>query len=91
MGSNKNRTFVTRFGTCSKDCYGSCVFTGYWDDSAPTQKLVKTNPNRDHPFTQGVFCPKFTDRQKILYHEERLKQPLYRSGEKGLNQFHQIS
>ncbi len=91
MGSNKSRTFVTRFGTCSKDCYGSCVFTGYWDDSAPIQKLVKANPNKEHPFTQGFFCPKFTDRQKILYHEERLKQPLYRSGEKSINKFQKIT
>ncbi|MHA1511459.1 MAG: molybdopterin-dependent oxidoreductase, partial [Promethearchaeota archaeon] len=91
MGSNKNQSFVTRFGTCSKDCYGSCVFSGYWDDSAPIQKLVKANANKEHPFTQGFFCPKFIDRQKILYHEERLKHPLYRSGEKGLNKFQEIS
>lgn len=90
MDSNKNQTFVTRFGTCSKDCYGSCVFTGYWNDSAPIRKFVKANPNKDHPFTQGFFCPKFTDRQKILYHEERLKHPLYRSGKKGLNKFQEI-
>jgi len=91
VDSNKNQTFVSRFGTCSKDCYGSCVFSGYWDDSASIQKLVKANPNKDHPFTQGFFCPKFTDRQKILYHEERLKNPLYRSGEKGFNSFQKIS
>ncbi len=87
MGSNKNQTLISRFGTCSKDCYGSCVFTGYWDDSAPIQKLIKAIPNKEHPFTQGFFCPKFTNRQKILYHEERLKHPLNRSGEKGLNKF----
>ena len=91
MDLNKNETLISRFGTCSKDCYGSCVFTGYWDDSAPIQKLVKASPNKEHPFTQGIFCPKFTDRQKILYHEERIKQPLYRSGKKGVNQFQKIS
>jgi anaerobic selenocysteine-containing dehydrogenase len=91
VDSNKNQTFVSRFGTCSKDCYGSCVFTGHWDDSAPIQKLLKANPNKEHPFTQGIFCPKFADRQKILYHEDRLKDPLYRSGEKGLNIFQKIS
>ena len=91
MDSNKNQTLISRFGTCSKDCYGSCVFTGYWDDSAPIQKLVRAIPNKEHPFTQGFFCPKFADRQKILYHEERLKHPLFRSGEKGLNKFQEIS
>ncbi|QEE15023.1 molybdopterin-dependent oxidoreductase [Promethearchaeum syntrophicum] len=91
MDLNKNHTLIPRFGTCTKDCYGSCVFTGYWDDSAPIQKLVKANPNKKHPFTQGIFCPKFTDRQTILYHEERIKHPLYRLGKKGLNQFQNIS
>ena len=91
MGSNKKQPIVTRFGTCSKDCYGSCVFTGYWDDSAPIHKLIKAIPDKKHPFTQGIFCPKFANREKILYHEERLKHPLIRTGRKGLNKFKEIS
>ncbi len=60
---NFKKTFNTiRFGTCSKDCYGSCVFKGLWDDNAPKNKLIKAIPDKKHPFTNGFFCPKFKQR-----------------------------
>jgi len=80
-----------RYGTCSKDCYGSCVFRGVWDDKAPEFKFVSANPLKDHPFTQGFFCPKYKKRENLLYHQDRLKQPLIRDGPKSKNIFKPIS
>ncbi len=86
------KTFNTiRFGTCSKDCYGSCVFKGIWDDNAPKNKLIKAIPDKKHPFTNGFFCPKFKQRQHLLYHRDRLINPLIRNGPKSVNDFKNIS
>lgn len=81
---------TTRFGTCSKDCYGSCFFLGEWDDQAPEKKLVKATPLKTHPFTQGTFCKKLNNRQQLIYHPDRLKHALIRTGPKGKNEFKEI-
>ncbi|MFX1568692.1 MAG: molybdopterin-dependent oxidoreductase [Promethearchaeota archaeon] len=79
-----------RFGTCSKDCYGSCVFTGTWDDNMPEKKFLKADPMKAHPFTNGFFCPKLTRRQDLIYHKDRVKNPLIRTGPKPENNFKSI-
>ncbi len=81
---------TTRFGTCSKDCYGSCFFLGEWDDQAPEKKLIKATPLKTHPFTQGTFCKKLNNRQQLIYHPDRLKDALIRTGPKGKNEFKEI-
>lgn len=89
---NLNNTSNTiRFGTCSKDCYGSCVFKGIWDDFALENKLIKVIPDKKHPFTNGFFCPKFKQRQHLLCHQDRLINPLIRNGPKSVNDFKNIS
>jgi anaerobic selenocysteine-containing dehydrogenase len=80
-----------RFGTCTKDCYGSCVFKGIWNDDAPERKLIHARPSKNHPFTNGFFCPKLNRRQDFLYHKDRLKNPLIRNGSKSENNFKSIS
>ncbi len=82
---------VKRYGTCSKDCYGSCVFMGEWNDQAPEKKLLSAKPLKNHPLTNGFFCPKFNHREELLYHPDRLKSALVRSGPKGSNSFKTIS
>ncbi|MHA1648311.1 MAG: molybdopterin-dependent oxidoreductase [Promethearchaeota archaeon] len=74
---------MKRWNTCSKDCYGSCVFRSTWDDSIPERKMIGATPVKDHPFTQGFFCPKFSKRSEILYNSERIKSILLQSGKKG--------
>jgi anaerobic selenocysteine-containing dehydrogenase len=76
-----------RFGTCTKDCYGSCVFIGIWDDNKPEKKFLYAQPSKVHPFTNGFFCPKFTRRQDLVYHDKRLKHSLIRTGPKSENNF----
>jgi len=88
---NKQIENVKRFGTCSKDCYGSCVFMGEWNDQAPEKKLIIAEPLKNHPLTNGFFCPKLNHREELLYHPKRLKSALVRSGPKGSNSFKPIS
>lgn len=87
----KNNLTNLRFGTCTKDCYGSCVFKGLWNDEAREHKFICAVPLKDHPFTNGFFCPKYNRRQDLLYHTERLKNPLIRIGAKSENNFKPIS
>jgi anaerobic selenocysteine-containing dehydrogenase len=82
---------INRIGTCSKDCYGSCVFTGEWNDDAQEHKFFKAKPLKSHPFTNGFFCEKLTNRESLVYHAKRLIHPLIRVGEKGDNRFETIS
>ena len=88
---SNNFELKKRYGTCSKDCYGSCVFMGEWNDQAPEKKLITAKPHKEHPFTNGFFCPKLNNREKLLYHPNRLKTALIRSGSKGSNSFKPIS
>lgn len=90
MIENKNPMKI-RFGTCTKDCYGSCVFKGIWNDLAPEYKFLSANPLKDHPFTKGFFCQKLQHRENLLYHKDRLKDPLIRSGPKSENSFKSIT
>jgi len=82
---------IVRFGTCTKDCYGSCVFNGIWNDKAIEKKLLYAKPIKNHPFTNGFFCSKYNNRQELLYHPKRLKKPLARISLKPKNNFKVIS
>ncbi|MHA1932759.1 MAG: molybdopterin-dependent oxidoreductase [Promethearchaeota archaeon] len=84
---NKNN----RFGTCTKDCYGACVFNGLWHDNAQERKFINATPLKNHPFTQGFFCSKYLQRQDLLYHPDRIKKPLFRNNIKPKNSFKTIS
>jgi len=82
---------IVRFGTCTKDCYGSCVFKGIWNDNAVEHKFLSAKPLKNHPFTNGFFCSKYNNRQELLYHPKRLKKPLSRISQKPENNFKEIS
>jgi anaerobic selenocysteine-containing dehydrogenase len=64
---------------------------GEWNDQAPEKKLITAKPLKNHPLTNGFFCPKFNHREELLYHPNRLKSTLIRSGPKGSNSFKPIS
>jgi anaerobic selenocysteine-containing dehydrogenase len=91
MGFTRKYDYQKKFGTCSKDCYGSCVFESKWDDISNNNKFLEAKPLEDHPFTKGFFCPKLNEREKLIYHPERLKQPLLHVGPKGRNNFKPIT
>lgn len=83
----KKIELTKRYGTCSKDCYGSCVFMGEWNDQAPERKFLIAKPLKDHPFTNGFLCAKLNQRERLLYHHQRIKTALIRTGSKGSNSF----
>lgn len=87
MVLNENVSKKVRFGTCSKDCYGSCVFLGDWDDKASEFKFISAKPLKQHPFTKGFFCAKYNHRERMIYHPQRIKEPLILDGIKGYNRF----
>ena len=80
-----------RLCTCTKDCYGACVFNGLWNDDALEKKFIQATPLKSHPFTNGFFCPKYKRRQDLLYHSERIKKPLLRNDVKPKNSFKSVS
>jgi anaerobic selenocysteine-containing dehydrogenase len=80
-----------RLGTCTKDCYGACVFNGLWNDKALEKKFLHAAPLKSHPFTKGFFCPKYLRRQDLIYHSNRIKKPLIRNSKKPENVFEPIS
>jgi anaerobic selenocysteine-containing dehydrogenase len=91
MNSNEKFLIKKRFGTCSKDCYGSCAFQGIWNDSAHERKFLYAEPSKSHPFTNGFFCNKLNHREDLIYHPERLKRAFIRVSPKGLNTFKPIT
>ena len=88
---NQDNQYTKRFATCSKDCYGGCVFNGYWDDKVEEKKFLYGEPLKSHPFTNGFFCSKLNNRENLIYHSNRLKTALLRSNSKGVNSFKPIT
>jgi anaerobic selenocysteine-containing dehydrogenase len=54
-------------------------------------RAVKLRGDPDHPFTRGFLCQKVSRYLDRVYHPERLKWPMKRSGPKGAGQFERIS
>lgn len=86
----ESKEIIKRYGTCSKDCYGSCVFIGEWNDKAEEKKFLRAIPSKNHKFTRGFFCSKFSKREKLIYHPDRLRNALERVSPKGTNVFKEI-
>ncbi len=69
----------TVLGTCHHDCPDTCG----WVATVDGGRAVQLRGNPDHPYSQGELCPKvnrFVDR---VYADDRLLQPLVRTGPKG--------
>ncbi|MFZ7101214.1 MAG: molybdopterin-containing oxidoreductase family protein [Peptococcaceae bacterium] len=54
-------------------------------------RIIKVEGSEAHPYSQGKLCSKGAATRQYVYHEERLKTPLKRSGERGSGQFEPIS
>lgn len=78
---------LTVLGSCHHDCPDTCsVLTTVVDGVA-----VGVRGNPAHPFTRGGLCAKVNDFEKRVYHPERLKYPMKRTGPKGSGEFARIS
>src|SRR2546425_7535913 len=72
---------------CPHDCPDTCGMLVTVENG----KAVKLRGDPDHPFTRGFLCQKVTRYLERVYHPERLKYPMLRSGPKGSGQFRRIS
>src|SRR4051794_10900186 len=81
-----NETKIVR-AVCPHDCPDTCSMLITVKDGLAVQ--LKGDP--DHPFTDGFLCQKVTRYLERVYHPDRLKYPMIRTGPKGSGQFRRIS
>ena len=75
-------------GTCHHDCPDSCGWQVTVNgDGVATQ--LRGNP--EHPYSQGELCPKVNRFLDRVYHPDRIRTPLVRSGVKGSGEFRSAS
>lgn len=72
--------------TC-RGCHGVCGVLLHLKDG----KLVKVTGDPDSPASQGYICVKGKAAPELLYHPDRLKYPLKRSGARGENKWQRIT
>ena len=68
-------------------CPGSCGVLIHMDNGKP----VKIEGDPDSPISKGALCVKGSASLEFLYHPDRLKYPLRRTGERGKGQWKRIS
>ena len=54
-------------------------------------KIIKVEGSKEHPYNMGTLCPKGAANRQYIYHEDRLKTPLKRTGPRGSGKFEPIS
>jgi anaerobic selenocysteine-containing dehydrogenase len=72
---------------CPHDCPDTCGMVVQVQDG----KAIDLRGDKDHPFTRGFLCQKVSRYLERVYHPERLKYPLKRTGPKGQGRFERIS
>jgi len=78
---------TTARAVCPHDCPDTCSMLVTLDGDRAT--ALRGDPG--HPFTRGFLCHKVSRYVERVYHPDRLKQPLRRSGPKGAGRFEPIS
>jgi len=79
-----------RFGhsACPHDCPSTCAL----DVELLDNNLIgRIRGAADHRYTQGVVCAKVARYSERIHHPDRLLNPLQRYGEKGSDEFREIS
>ena len=72
---------------CPHDCPDTCSMVVTVKDG----RAVRLKGDAEHPFTDGFLCQKVARYLERVYHPDRLKYPLLRTGPKGRGQFRRIS
>ncbi len=62
-----------------RGCHGVCQVLVHIDG----EKITRVSGDPDSPTGQGFICPKGAAAPEMLYHPDRLKFPLRRSGARG--------
>ncbi len=76
-------------GACPHDCPDTCSWIVGVDPRSG--RAVSLKGDSSNPFTDGFLCQKVANYLDRVYHPERLKTPLRRTGPKGAGQFEAIS
>src|SRR5260370_18970651 len=71
---------------CPHDCPDTCGMVV----TVESGRATSLRGDKDHPFTQGYLCQKVARYLDRVYHPDRLKWPLLRTGPKGSAQFRRI-
>src|SRR3954469_12110606 len=72
---------------CPHDCPDTCSMVVQVEDG----RAVDLRGDKEHPFTKGFLCVKVTRYLERVYHPDRLRYPLRRTGPKGSGSFGRIS
>lgn len=75
------------YGACPHDCPDTCAVVTEVDNG----RAVKFSAVKGHPITQGWLCAKIRPYLDHVYHPDRLKYPLRRTGSKGSGGWQRIS
>jgi anaerobic selenocysteine-containing dehydrogenase len=70
-----------------RGCHGVCQVLVHLEGS----RIVRITGDPDSPTSRGFICPKGKAAAEMLYHPDRLKYPLRRSGARGENRWKRIS
>jgi anaerobic selenocysteine-containing dehydrogenase len=73
-------------GACHHDCPDTCG----WEATVSGGKVIKLRGSEHHPTTRGQLCPKVNRYLDRVYHEDRLRTPLLRTGDKGSGSFEPV-
>jgi anaerobic selenocysteine-containing dehydrogenase len=69
-----------------KQCIGHCGALVTVENG----KAVKIRGDKDHPASKGTMCKRGLASLEFIYHPDRLKKPLKRSGERGAGKWVEI-
>ena len=70
-----------------RSCHGGCGVNLHVEDG----RLVKVEGDRTSPLNRGRLCPIGTSTLDLVYHPDRLKYPMRRTGARGEGKWERIS
>lgn len=79
---------LNRTPTYCEVCFWKCAGWVYKNDKGKIQKIIGNNEDLN---CNGRFCPRGTGGVGMYYDEDRLKTPLLRVGERGMQTFKEVS
>lgn len=74
-------------GACPHDCPDTCATVTHVRDG----RAIAFDADPDHPITQGWLCAKVRPYLERVYHPDRLRYPMRRTGDKGADRWERIS
>jgi len=81
-------TEQSRVRTICRSCgHGGCGVYAVVEDG----KVVKIQPDKEHPVSKGYTCKKAHGSIELQYHPDRLRYPMRRAGARGEGKWERIS